>query len=547
MAASSRRCLTVDTDPMRCSPLIALLLCMTLAGPIPVGAQALAVTGALSAQGDALDGIPPASIDAHELPSLGDGSGGVLSPRNERKLGERVMREVRRDPAYLDDWLTRDYLHSVAAKLSAAARSQYIGGYVPDFELFVMRDPQINAFSMPGGFIGVNTGLFAGTRTESELASVVAHEMGHVLQRHIARMLVVNEHSGYTALAGMLFGVLAGVVAHSADLGVGIAMGGQALALDRQLRFSRAAEREADRIGFQMLQGAGYDPYAMPAFFKWMERITLNESVPAYARTHPLTGERIADMEDRARRTAYRQPRQAPEYGFARARLRVLQERSLSDYMDIARRLRTEIDDQMALNPAANWYGVAVAQMSGGRYAAARASLQQARAIFAGAQAGDAVVGGTPSSVSLDVLAAEIARRDGRTDEAVRIAQQARRRYPESHAVLDVELRALIDARRFAEAQAIARDQTRAEPERPEWWRYLAQASTALGDTAQQHRALAEGFALDGAWRSAIRQLREARDAKGTGFYDSSAIEARLHEFEARYREERDDDKVGNG
>ncbi|WP_338925758.1 M48 family metallopeptidase [Mycetohabitans endofungorum] len=480
--------------------------------------------------------------DGHSLPSLGDGSGGSLSPQAERKLGERVMRAVRHDPDYLGDWLVRDYLNSVASRLAVAARERYIGGYVPDFDLFSVRDMQINAFSMPGGFIGMNTGLIVATRTESELASVVGHEMGHVLQRHIARMITVSERNSYAAIAGMLFGLLAGALAHSADLGSAVAIGGQAFAIDNQLRFSRTAEREADRVGFMMLEGAGFDPYGMSSFFERMERGTVaNVGVPPYARTHPLTGERIADMADRARNAAYRQPRQSPEYVFVQARVRVLQNKSASDLADIEQRLRAEIDDQTAPSVAANWYGIALAQMLQAHYAAAQASLWCARAAFGALQS--AQPDGMSSTVSLDVLGSEITRRVGRPDDALRDAQLARRRDPASHAAIDAYLQAMIVARRYADAQALARAQAAAEPQRSEWWRYLAQASAALGDTVQQRRAQAEMLALDGAWPSAIRQLRQARDTQGASYYDMSAIAARLREFEERYREERDDDK----
>ncbi|CDY79934.1 Exported zinc metalloprotease YfgC precursor [Caballeronia glathei] len=644
-----------------------------------------------------------APLSAVQLPDLGDGSGGSLTPQAERRLGERMMRELRREPDYLDDWLLRDYLNSVSAKLSAAAVSQYIGGYLPDFDLFAVRDAQINAFSMPGGFIGVNTGLIAATQTESELASVIGHEMGHVLQRHIARMISTHERSNYTALAAMLAGLLAGVVAKSGDLGMGIAMGGQAFAIDNQLRFSRSAEHEADRVGFQMLSAAGYDPYAMTAFFDRLDRSTMGDNgVPPYARTHPLTGERIADMEDRARRVPYRQPRQSPEYAFVRARSRVLQVNSSTDYREIGSRLKSEIEDQTALNAAANWYGIALAQTLIGDYGAANEALSKSRRLFDGEQASSATAqaqaqaesaavqsrtdaaaasknsrrtgagiaapssgsqagsltgsqagslsrslpgsqtGGTGSAArtvtngtavnaaspgaqavagllappkkpadttstgtlakpaagvtsprgnattpavtslatpsrtpgepgpaarnamsaapaalditpgvrvrstpSLDVLAAEIARRAGHNDEAVRLAELAQKRWPDSHAAIEVHLQALLSARRFAEAQALAKQETRAEPKRPDWWLYLAQSSVGLNDPLQQHQAMAEKFALDGAWPSAIRQLKEARDAKGATFYDLSTISARLRDFEARYREERDQDKDG--
>ncbi|WP_250450428.1 M48 family metalloprotease [Caballeronia sp. ATUFL_M2_KS44] len=653
-----------------------------------------------------------APLSSVQLPDLGDGSGGTLSPQAERKVGARMMREVRADPDYLDDWLMRDYLDSVASRLSAAAATQYLGGYRPDFELFAVRDPQINAFSMPGGFIGVNTGLISATQTESELASVVGHEMGHVLQRHIARMLGTQEKSSYAALAAMLAGLLAGVMTRSGDLGMGIAMGGQAFAVDNQLRFSRAAEHEADRVGFQMLAAAGYDPYAMTAFFARLDRASMADNgVPAYVRTHPLTTERIADMEDRARRVPYRQPRQSAEYAFVRARARVLQVNYASDYREVASRLKSEIDDQTAVNPAANWYGIALARSLMGDYDAANDALAKARRVFEGEQASeataamearreaeagvaaksagasaDAGVGAdvagsgrpgarsdglaipssngatlsrnttpadaqnadrsdrlpgaknaslamsssngdglyrlpaksnaglamasanaarsaadiierpalptnslfsssahdalnaanatpTPRSASteitlppirvnarptqpaptaaarstpsLDVLAADIARRAGRYDDAIRLADIAQTRWPDSHAAIDMHLQALIGAHRYADAQTLARRETRAEPARPDWWLYLAQASAGLNDPLRQHQAMAEKFALDGAWPSAIRQLKEARDVKSASFYDLSTISARLRDFETRYKEERDQDRKG--
>ncbi|NVH77376.1 M48 family metallopeptidase [Paraburkholderia sp. JPY432] len=483
-----------------------------------------------------------APIVAQQLPDLGSGGAGSLTPQAERKLGERVMRDIRRDPDYLDDWLVRDYLNSVAAKLAAAASALYIGGYRPDFELFAVRDAQINAFSLPGGFIGVNTGLIVATQTESELAAVLGHEMGHVLQRHISRMISNGERGGYTALVGVLFGVLAGVLAHSGDLGSAIALGSEAYAVDSQLRFSRSAEQEADRVGFLLLAGAGYDPYAMPTFFHRLDRAAMNENgIPAYARTHPLTGERIADMEDRARRAPYRQPHQDSEYGFVRARAGLLQGHSRSEYADEISRLRSEIEDRTALNVAANWYGIAYGQMLLERYDDAAASLANARATFvSGARAE-----GEPErdSPSLDVLATDIARSAGQADEAARLAEFAQKRWPQSNAAIDIHIRTLLTLHRFTDAQALAKNETRAHPDQPAWWLYLAQASAGSGDALTQHRAMAEKFALEGAWPSAIRQLKDARDLKTIGYYDLATVDARLHEMENRYKEERLDEK----
>ena len=411
---------------------------------------------------------------------------------------------------------------------------------------------------------------------------------------------------------------------------MGIAMGGQAFAVDNQLRFSRAAEHEADRVGFQMLSAAGYDPYAMTAFFDRLDRSTMADNgVPPYARTHPLTGERIADMEDRARRVPYRQPRQSPEYGFVRARSRVLQVSSPSDYRDIASRLqvgdrrpdgaersgelvrhraRANADGRLRRGERCAGEGASAVRRGAGehsgcggagrtvggfvadgeadagdiacardRQGAHAAPIRQygdgacrvtraicndatrrnrphdanARADRSGPDPAHIAAAAQPakpaaaarSSPSLDVLAADIARRAGHNDEAVRLAELAQKRWPESHAAIDMHLQALLTARRFAEAQTLAKQETRAEPKRPDWWFYLAQASVGLNDPLQQHQAMAEKFALDGAWPSAIRQLKEARDVKTASFYDLSTISARLRDFEVRYKEERELEK----
>jgi beta-barrel assembly-enhancing protease len=292
-----------------------------------------------------------------------------------------------------------------------------------------------------------------------------------------------------------------------------------------------------------MLAGAGYDPYAMSTFFGRLDRASMGDAgVPVYARTHPLTVERIADMEDRARRSPYRQPRQASEYGFVRARARVLQNHSRSDYADEISRMRAEIDDKTALNVAANWYGIALAQVLLDRYDDAAASLATARRLFDAAERSEGVA--ARSSPSLDVLDVDLARRAGRNDDAVRLAEVAQRRWPDSHAAIDMRLQTLLSAHRFADAQTLALKETRRDPQQPLWWRYLAQASVGTGDALTQHRALAEKFALEGAWLSAIRQLKEARDIKTAGYYELSTIDARLHDFETRYKEEREDDKI---
>lgn len=185
----------------------------------------------------------PTVIDAptYELPDMGDPSTASLSPEMERRLGDRVMRQIRRDPDFVPDPLITDYLNTIGYKLIEAARRQHVAGSTSasSFELFAVRDPGINAFALPGGYIGVNTGTLVATESESELASVLGHEIGHVLQRHIARGIDKSGESMWIALASIL---LAGLAAtKSGDAAQALAMGGQAAAVSNQLAFSRGA------------------------------------------------------------------------------------------------------------------------------------------------------------------------------------------------------------------------------------------------------------------------------------------------------------------
>lgn len=482
--------------------------------------------------------VIPTQALAQGLPTLGQSSAADLSPAMERKLGERVMREIRADPDYVNDLLLSDYVNALGSKLVSATRKVGIDAS-QSFEFFVVRDAAINAFSLPGGFIGINTGLIVTTRTESELASVVGHETGHVLQHHIARMLGQQAQNSWIALGGLLLGLLAGIGARSSDLGMGIAMGGQGLAVDRQLRFSRDAEREADRVGFQLLQAAGFDTYAMPTFFERLQRAdSINEAgVPEYVRTHPLTTERIADMLNRSRTAGYRQPEQSPEYAFVRARSLVLQQKSASDFAAIADAQRTAIRTQTAPNVAGAWYAVALAEVKQRRWEPARDALERARTAF----------GGTgPGTPSLAVLASDIARLSGKPDEALRIATQARAAFPLSQAADMAYADALIASQRVPEATKFLQSQVERYRSEPIWWRALAGAWAAGGKRARQHEALAEQYALQGQWMAAVSQLKLARDAGDADFYELSTIDAKLHEFQRRYKEDKEDEKEFN-
>ncbi len=271
----------------------------------------------------------PAAAE-NTLPSLGDSDSADFSVGAERKLGDEIMREIRVDPDYVDDPLLLEYLQSVWDPLVAASRK--LGNITADIDQrfawqpFLVRDPSVNAFALPGGFVGVHLGLIAITTSRDELASVLGHEMSHVTQRHIARQIAGNSRRSLVSLAALILGVLAASRSSSPDAINAVVAGTQAATIQSQLNFSRDVEREADRIGFQVMTAAGYAPGGMAAMFEKMDAsVRLNDygGFP-YLRSHPLTVERIGEARSRAGVVTTASRVSVLEHVTAQARARVL-------------------------------------------------------------------------------------------------------------------------------------------------------------------------------------------------------------------------------
>jgi len=473
-------------------------------------------------------GLPMTSaVTAQNLPTLGDTSRESLSPLMERKLGEEVMHDIRRDPDYMNDAPLLEYLNNFGWTL-VAARPEVRGEAGFDFFFFAVRDPVLNAFALPGGFIGVHSGLILAAQSESELASVLAHEIGHVAQRHIARMVGSQKQDSMIALAAMLLGAL--TMRGSGDAGAAVMMGGTGLAMQRQLNFSRDAEREADRIGLSILDAGGFDTSGMVAFFGRMQTASRNYSdvVPPYLLTHPLTTERIADIEARIREQRYRQHADSLDFQLIRARVRVLQD----DTEQGRREAQFVFDAQLQQNTkqqiVAAKYGMAFLAFKREAYEQAEDLLQQAVAAASPAK----------QSLVLTDLGVEIMLATKREADALKLVQQAQIQYPLSRGLAHQYARVLIAARRLDEATKFLREQARLYRQDADVQDLLAKAYSAQGKRGLQHMALAEFYVLTGSVPAALDQLRIARDSRDAGFYDQSMIDARERELQERWKEE---------
>ena len=481
------------------------------------------------------------------LPDMGDPGGDALSPLDERKIGEQIMREIRRDRDFSNDWPIYDYLNSMERRLMQAAKRLQLGGAnaqgsaAYDYEVFAVKDPSINAFALPGGFIGFHTGLLITAETDSEVASVMGHEIGHVLQRHLARSLERQGTNSIIALAGIVLGALA--AASNPGAAAGLITGGQALAIQNQLSYSRDAEREADRIGFQILQASGYDVNGAPAFFQRLQKAygIMDSGVPGYLRTHPLTTDRIADMQDRARTVSQNRVPSALEFYLVKARARIEQSGSTSGLFDLRNLFETLSKQASPEKQMEGFYGLALVAQRQGRFDQAEGFLQKARAI-----AQNVLAPGSPvqrQSLSFDYTASELALARGKPEEALQYAQNAAKADPFSFSAVVATVNAELRLGRTNDAINLLRAKTKAQPNETIWWDLLARAYDQDKKIGLRHYALAEKFATEGAWPSAIEQLKIARSAAGNDFYLGSVIDARLRVFQNQYREEQKEQK----
>jgi predicted Zn-dependent protease len=440
----------------------------------------------------------------------------------ERRIGESIMRDIRRDPSYIDDPEVAEYLGSVGARLTSET-----AGARHDFEFFAMRDPSINAFALPGGFVGVHSGLLTASDTESELASVLGHEIAHVTQRHIVRMIGQQQQMQMPVLAAIAAAILLG--RSRPDLAAGATAAAQATAVQSQLNYSREFEREADRVGLQALSGAGYDVSAMGTFFEKMQRsarIGDDGTVPGYLRTHPLTGERIADAQNRAASLPYKQHLDTPEFQLVRAKLRA----DVGDPREAVAHFESALRDGRYASEAAARYGLANAELRARRAKEADAEVARLR------KSGGA-------GPMIETVAARVKQALGDNEGAAALLAQARTRYPYSRPVLYAQLAALVDTGRSQEAAAQLVEAARTYPNDPRLLVLQSKAYAALGKRLLQHQVQAEVYVLQGSLPAAIEQLTLARAAGDGDFYQLSVIDARLKELRTQHTQESKEQK----
>jgi predicted Zn-dependent protease len=446
----------------------------------------------------------------------------------ERKLGERIARELYRDPDYIDDPVLNEYVQGIWQPLLAAARTR--GELTAElderfaWQVLLGKDRTINAFALPGGWLGLHLGLVSVTTSRDELASVLAHELSHVTQRHIARLVSQEKRQTPWVIGAMILGALA--ASKNADAGNAVMAGGQALAAQNQLNFSRDMEREADRIGFGVLTQAGFEPQGFVAMFERLQqasRLNDNGAYP-YLRTHPMTTERMADMQSRQQLVPRTSPRDAGlEQPLMSARARVLSNLAV----DALRSHLTEADAVPATAPPSRRAGVF--------YAASLASARLRDPVAAVKYLGrlEGVTQADAKGKRLTrLLGAELALLANDPRRAVGLLDATSSTRPEVLLWSQAKMQA------GAPGEAVARLQSwvALQPRDGTAWQMLSSAYGAQGQTLRAIRAEAEAQVAWLDYAAAVDRFKAAQDLvrRGAGAGGGDHIEASIIDTRAR-------------
>src|SRR5690554_6211516 len=446
---------------------------------------------------------------ANDLPDFGNPADAVLNKTREGQLGRTVMMQLYNAGVVVEDPLLTEYIQSIGARIASHAND---GDH--RFRFFVVKDDSINAFAMPGGYIGVNTGLILASENESELAGVLAHEVSHVTQRHIARSLYDTQRTSIMTMAAMLAAALLGAAADlPGDAMMGAITASQAAAAQRQINYTRSNEHEADRVGIDVLAAAGFDPNAMATFFEKLSRrySAARTEIPDMLQTHPVTAVRIAEARDRARRLPQNRVEDSLDYGLTRARIEVMSARDPQTALRI-------FESKPNPDTVANRYGRALALAAIGRNDDAERAFRD-------------LVREHPGVIAFRIGLGEALAKSGLTEQALEVYREAVRLFPRNVPLTISYAEVLLEAERPDEAHKVLLDLLNNVPPTPAQIRLIARAASAEGDTVNAYYYMAEYYVSTGNLPHAIGQLRLALQLPDVHAVERARINARLDEL----------------
>lgn len=459
--------------------------------------------------------VPTAAVHAANdlaLPDIGDSSATALPPAEAKRIGSDMMLNIRQSGKLINDPQIESYIQDIGHRLASASPK---GG--DGFYYFVVKDPSINAFAMPGDYIGVNSGLILATQNESQLAAVLAHETAHEVQHHLARSYEKASKMNMPLTAAVLAAILLG--ANNPQAGEATLAASMAGSSAAQLTFSRANEREADRVGMQLLAAAGFDPYGMPDFFEQLEqRYRFSDgTVPAFLIDHPVTQDRIADARNRAAQYPRVNYVDSVNYHLMKARLRVME---APDVSALNHQIATELKDGTYSDDIGEHYAYALTLTATGHYAAARDQLMH-------------LMKHDPERIAYLLALADVDTRSKRPAAARAIYKHGLEFYPDNDLLIMGYADFMLLQGESKQAAALLDEYTRTQDDAPPGaYQMLADAEEQLGQKGVSHLALADYYTRIGEIPTAIEQLHLARRSHDLDFYHRSIVDAKLKQLQ---------------
>ena len=457
--------------------------------------------------------LRPVIAADESLPDIGSPADTVLSKENEMIIGRSIYKSLRDADRLVSDPETQEYIQSVGQRIAANAQN---GDF--RFKFFVVDDPAINAFALPGGYIGIHSGLIMATKSESELAGVMAHEISHVTQRHISRAIYASSRQSILTMAAMLGAILLGAATGSGDIIAGGVAGAQSMGAQQQINFTRSNEYEADRVGIGLLAASEFDPYGMPDFFETLGRQggPSASQAPEFLRTHPVTVNRIAETRARADNLPEVEARESTSYSLIRARVRLLDSSTPEDALQFFRGQRELAENAGDLGTE---YGIALTQLELG-------NTRQANQAFAKLLLANEEIIHFHTGYAATQLAL------GNVNGAFATFDNAIGLFPRNVPLTVRYSEALLANDEPERAHELLLDLYNQVPPTPEQVRLIALAANAAGDTADAHYYMAEYHLLTGNLMMASDQLRLALGIPGLDSVQRARFRSRLMEIQ---------------
>lgn len=461
-------------------------------------------------------------IDKLQLPEMGDSAGSLISPMEERMLGAAFFRNLHAQTVINQDLEIQQYIESIGQTLAANSDTP-----TSPFHFFVVMDPNINAFAGPGGYIGVNSGLILLTEAESELASVMAHEIAHVTQRHLYRSIEKASKLSIPTVAATLAAVLIGT--QSPSMGQAALMAVQAGNIQFQIDFTREHEKEADRVGMQTLSLSNYDPRSMPTFFERLQQSTrfYGKGVPEFLRTHPMSENRVADTRGRAETYPYRQYPDSVGYLLAKTKLAVLTE---SDQRVSIQRFTALEQQGTTMQRAIARFGLGLVELQNLRFDPASQIFQQLSEQY-------------PEQPQYLSALARTASEAKAYDKANTLFTKAVRKFPNNNAIKIEFTRSLLKNGNAQQARDMLLSLSDNEKTQPYFLELLAEIYAALKQPGESHRYTAEYYYAVGQTEEAITQIRLGKQVDNLSFQLMAILNDRLNYFISELEEQKRQEK----